>query len=61
MPMLAGISVSDEATVELAGLLHNAGHDETADRLVTALEAGRSVVATTATSRLLPRPLHSER
>jgi hypothetical protein len=49
--MLAGISVSDEATLELAGLLHTAGYDETADRLVTALEAGRKVVALTIEDR----------
>jgi hypothetical protein len=51
MPQLAGISVSEELTLALAGLLNDAGHEDVADALVTALEQERPIVALTTLDR----------
>jgi hypothetical protein len=42
---LAGISIPDEDVLHLAGLLHDAGFDDTAEALVVALEAAQTLVA----------------
>jgi hypothetical protein len=39
MPLLAGIPISDERTLELAVLLDSADHHQTSESLVAALEA----------------------
>jgi hypothetical protein len=43
--MLAGIPVSNQDVLELAGLLWNAGFDDTAEALTVALEAEQALVA----------------
>jgi len=49
--MLAGISVPDKLVLELAGMLRNAGLDQTAATLETAYDAERRIVALTITDR----------
>jgi hypothetical protein len=43
--MLAGIPVRNQDVLELAGLLWNAGFDDTAEALTVALEAEQALVA----------------
>jgi hypothetical protein len=47
MPQIAGVHISHELTLEVAHLLHDAGHEDVADALVTALEQERPIVALT--------------
>jgi len=49
--MLAGIPVSNQLTLELAELLADADHDQTAGILILALEHERRVVALTIPDR----------
>ena len=51
MPMLAGIPVKNESTLDLAELLADAGHDQTAAVLVLAIEHERRLVALTISDR----------
>ena len=43
--MLAGVRVRNQDVLELARLVRDAGFDDTAERLVAALEAEQAIVA----------------
>jgi hypothetical protein len=42
---VAGISIPEDDVLQLVGLLHDAGFDDTAEELVVALEAEQMLVA----------------
>ena len=52
MVELAGFDVADENVLELAGLLSDAGYDETSERLSYALKWGDEVVGLRIADRL---------